>query len=378
MTRKASNRSLACGWNSQKCQFLQHWCGVGLADLEGLIWFSSFWKLFSHQFHHSLPNSPNSPYIFPRHFHPAARWIVCSEVLTKTSIASIMCLIKAPPFRRWFFSICAFFLEIQIWFFDTFFRVFFLNTPFFSLWKVKPAKRSSVVGFGDVAFGEDFLSAFLNWRPEFHAEVEVLLDELKRSYMSTIWESRNVRNAAETAAFLGKKEPCFPKIQHGGACKSIFGLLKLPEKGYFTLHMLRFQLKALHNRCVSCIERAGVQKSSSRRCHWKSRVQVTSPAVRAQSDKCSRVIGQHLWLHPSIRKKLSFRVLSFVLCIQMDSAQYNLVTRAWSYLTVLSCRLHRQGFVVDGHSGRNGCHTWIWIDCQNPNAVFFMDNPKGL
>ena len=43
------------------------------------------------------------------------------SVLTKTSIASIMCLIKAPPFR-----------------------------------------------------------------PEFHAEVEVLLDELKRSYMSTI------------------------------------------------------------------------------------------------------------------------------------------------------------------------------------------------
>lgn len=138
--------------------------------------------------------------------------------------------------------------------------------------------------------------------------------------MSTIWESRNVRNAAETAAFLGKKEPCFPKIQHGGAWKSIFGLLKLPEKGYFTLHMLRFQLKALHNRCVSCIERAGVQKSSSRRCHWKSRVQITSPAVRAQSDKCWIVIGQHLWLHPSIRKKLSFRVLSFVLCIQMDSA----------------------------------------------------------
>lgn len=150
--------------------------------------------------------------------------------------------------------------------------------------------------------------------------------------MSAIWESRNVRNAAETAAFLGKKEPCFPKIQHGGAWKSIFGLLKLPEKGYFTLHMLRFQLKALHNRCVSCIERAGVQKSSSRRCHWKSRVQITSPAVRAQSDKCWIVIGQHLWLHPSIRKKLSSRVLS-VLCIQMDSA----TTTSWPSMVVFYC-----------------------------------------
>lgn len=245
-----------------------------------------------------------------------------------------MCLIKAPPFRRCFFSICAFFFRDSDMIFDTFFRViFFLQTVFFSLWKVKPSERSSVVGFGDVAFGEDFLSAFLNWRPEFHAEVEVLLDELKRSYMSTIWESRNVRNAAETAAFLGKKEPCFPKIQHGGAWKSIFGLLKLPEKGYFTLHMLRFQLKALHNRCVSCIERAGVQKSSSRRCHWKSRVQITSPAVRAQSDKCWIVFGQHLWLHPSIRKKLSFRVLSFVLCIQMDSA----TTTSWPSMVVFNC-----------------------------------------
>ena len=212
--------------------------------------------------------------------------------------------------------------------FDTFFRViFFLNTPFFFLFERWNLPKDLVLlVLVMLLLVKIFYQLFLNWRPEFHAEVEVLLDELKRSYMSTIWESRNVRNAAETAAFLGKKEPCFPKVQHGGGWKSIFGLLKLPEKGYFTLHMLRFQLKALHDRCVSCIERAGVQKSSSRRCHWKSRVQITSPVVSAQSDKCWIVIGQHWWLHPSIRKKLSIRVLSFVLCIQMDSAQDNLVT----------------------------------------------------
>ena len=167
--------------------------------------------------------------------------------------------------------------------------------------------------------------------------------------MSTIWESRNVRNAAETAAFLGKKEPCFPKIQHGGAWKSIFGLLKLPEKGYFTLHMLRFQLKALHNRCVSCIERAGVQKSSSRRCHWKSRVQVTSPAVRAQSDKCWIAIGQHLWLHPSIRKKLSFHVLSF---LSVYPNGFRHTTTSWPSMDVIpgfgsTVRLQTQVFFMD-------------------------------
>ena len=102
-------------------------------------------------------------------------------------------------------------------------------------------------------------------RPEFHAEVEVLLDELKMSYMPTIW----VQEFFKDCCHLGGKH-VFQRFSIEVFENPYLDHWSCLKKATFTCW--DYNQKHKRKDVVSCIEKSGVEKLSNRRCHWKSRV----------------------------------------------------------------------------------------------------------